>query len=454
MLTDHRLLRKSLGLSRFAVLILFAVIQCAPLGLAQKPGGAKLAKVEFEGAKRLSRDQLLTSSGLEIGQPINVAALDLAGQRLMDSGLLRKLSYRLHTVNNEATVVFKIEEAAGQKHPAIFDNFIWFTDDELAAIVRRSVPSFDGNALDEGNMTDEIAKALQLLLNERKIEGKIDYMAAADLSGTLMSHVFAVRGPRLPICSLHFPGARNISEARLILGSKELLHEPYSRTYSRDFTRNNLFPFYREVGQLRATFGQSVAKPQTTESCKDGIEVTIPVDEGLVYSWESAEWSGNKVYAAAELDKALEMKAGEVANGLKFDEGLAAVSMLYGRKGYLELSVKPTAVFDDPASKVAFRIEVKEGPQYRMGNLIVKGLPDNHTNYLRGKWEMLKGDVYDAAYAKDFFKNAFRDVYRKIAEERQAQGKPGPEVATSERPNRTELTVDVTFEFTEKKKEQ
>ena len=142
----NRFLPVSIRLPRFAVLILFALSQYVPAGLAQQPGGTKLARVDFEGAKRLTSAQLLTASGLEIGQPINVTALDAAGQRLMDSGLLRKLSYRLRTVNNEATVIFKIEEATGSRHPAIFDNFIWFTDDELANAVRRTVPANERRA--------------------------------------------------------------------------------------------------------------------------------------------------------------------------------------------------------------------------------------------------------------------------------------------------------------------
>jgi hypothetical protein len=138
-----------------------------PAGLAQQPGGIKLAKVEFEGAKRLTHNQLLTTSGLEIGQPINVAALDAAGQRLLESGLLKKLSYRLHTVNNEATVIFRIEEAVGLRHPVIFDNFIWFTDENWPMWCC-DVPSFDGTALDLSNMTDEIVHALQLRSTETR----------------------------------------------------------------------------------------------------------------------------------------------------------------------------------------------------------------------------------------------------------------------------------------------
>src|SRR5258706_13049534 len=101
MLITNRFLPKSIRLPSLAFLILFALMQYAPLGLAQQPGGNRLAKVEFEGTKRLTHDQLLSTSGLEIGQPINVAALDAAGQRLMGSGLLKKRRYRLHAVKNE-----------------------------------------------------------------------------------------------------------------------------------------------------------------------------------------------------------------------------------------------------------------------------------------------------------------------------------------------------------------
>ena len=290
------------------------------------------------------------------------------------------------------------------RHPVTFDNFIWFSDDELANTIRHDVPSFDGTAQDAGSMTDEIVRRLQLLLTGHKIEGKVEYIASADKNGNLAGHIFFVRGIKIPVCTLHFPGAQNIAEGSLIRASKALLVESYSRQFTREFAANNLYPLYREVGRLRATFGPTTASAQSNENCKDGVELTIPVEEGLIYSWEAAEWAGNKVYSADELNTALQMKPGEVANGLRVDKGLEAVVKLYGRKGYMQVSIKPTAVYDDSASKVSFRMEVKEGPQFRMGNLIVKGLPDNQTNFLRGKWEMLKGDVYDAGYAADFLR--------------------------------------------------
>jgi len=111
------------------------------------------------------------------------------------------------------------------------------------------------------------------------------------------------------------------------------------------------------------------------------------LEEGAIYIWEKSAWSGNQVLTTPELDSALGMKSGEVANGIKFDKGIAAVSKAYARKGYLEAFVHPQPDFDDAARKVSYRLDIKEGPQYHMGNLIIAGFSENLGNYLRGKWK-------------------------------------------------------------------
>jgi len=314
--------------------------------------------------------------------------------------------------------------------------------------VRREVRMFDGTAPSAGNMTDAITLALQHFLAEHKITGTVEYMASENLVDKKLEHVFTVRGTVLPICSLHFPGAHNIEEDRLVKSSKALLGTEYSRRFVAGFTFSSLFPFYRELGQLRATFSRPQAKAETTANCKNGVELTIGVDEGAIYSWDKPEWSGNQVLTSQELDAALGMKSGEVANGLKLDKGIDSVGKAYGRKGYIAAFVRPQAEFDDDARKVSYRLEVKEGPQYHMGTLTIKGFSDNLGNYLRGKWDLKAGDVYDQGFAAEFFKTTFQDVLRKVAEERQEQKRPAPKKSSSdERANRSTLTVDITFEL-------
>ncbi len=431
--------------------LLLALLTSLPLSIpAQQPPGddPRLAKIEFLGLKRLRPDQLLKVSGLELGQPTNIEALDAAAQRLLDSGLVHNLSYRLQTKAGAANVTFQIEEGRGGQSEVIFDNFIWFSDEELFDAVRREVPSFNGAAPNAGNLTEAIARALQKFLNERKIGGTIEYLPAENADHTKLEHVFAVKGVRIPICSVHFPGARNVSEDKLIQQAQELLGRDYSRRFTALFALSSLFPLYRELGQLRATFSKPQASAQTLGDCKDGVELTIPVDEGAIYVWDKTEWTGNHVLTRQELDAALSLKPGEIANGIKFDKGIAVAVKAYGRKGYLETALHPETLFDDAERKVSYQVDVREGPQYRMGDLIIRGFSENLGNYLRGKWEMKREDVYDQGYFENFLKQDFSDVMRKVLAERQEQGRPKPKkIITAQRPNRDSLTVDVTFEL-------
>ena len=47
------------------------------------------------------------------------------------------------------------------------------------------------------------------------------------------------------------------------------------------------------------------------------MELTIPVEEGPVYLWDKAEWTGNEALSANDLNAALGMKNGDVANDVK-----------------------------------------------------------------------------------------------------------------------------------------
>jgi len=234
-----------------------------------------------------------------------------------------------------------------------------------------------------------------------------------------------------------------------------MIGSDYSRSFADTFATKNLFPFYREVGQLRATFVPAQAKPLGTGSCREGVDVTIGVAEGAVYSWQKPEWSGNQVLNQPELETALGMKPGEVANGLKIDKGLDAVLEAYGRKGYITARVAGQANFDDANDKVTYRLNITEGPQYHMGKVLVKGLPDNLANLLRGKWEMLTGDVYDRGYFEQYSHGTFKEIFIRLTEERRAQGKPGPpKLSLKEETNKTTLTVDVKIEFSEDASDQ
>ena len=426
---------------------LFLIIIAFAVALAQQ-SARKIVKIEVVGLVRLSVAEAIATSGLKVGTMFSVTELDAAGQKLVDSGLFAKVGYRTTSKGNLVKIVFQVEENKGGQSPVIFDNFVWFTKDELITAIKHEVPSFDGTAADAGRMTDDIKRALQNLLEEQHLGGIVEYAPElAGLNSNRQEHVYSVSGVPIPICSLHFPGAANVSEKKLVWSSKQLTEENYSQKSAIAFARYTLFPIYREAGQLRAQFAQPITKLAASANCKDGVELSIPVEEGPIFLWEKAEWTGNETLAAPELDAALGMKNGDLANGVKIDKGLFQVGRRYGNTGHLDVSLAEQPVFDEAASRVSYKIVVKEGPQYRMGKLIIKGLSEADAQSLQQKWQLKSGEVFDSSYFERFLKTDARDEIQKIIAARQAAGKAQPQIGNETNPNRQTLTADVTIEF-------
>ncbi|HAF15088.1 MAG TPA: hypothetical protein DHU55_13010 [Blastocatellia bacterium] len=425
----------------------FTIIIAFTGALAQQPA-RKIAKIEVEGLQRLSPDEVIAISGLKIGAPFSVEELDAAGEKLVDSGLFARVGYRTSTKGIQVTIVLQVEEAKGGQSPVVFDNFVWFTNDELFAAIRREVPSFNGLAPDSGNMTDAIRHALQNLLKERQIQGTVEYAPwQGQLNSAKQEHLFSVTDVPIPICQLHFPGAKNVSEEKLVKSSKQLTGADYSQKSAIAYSTFVLFPIYREVGQLRAKFAEPISKFEGAPDCKNGVDLTIPVEEGPIYLWDKAEWTGNETHSPGDLDSALGMKNGEVANGIKFDAGLGEVGRRYGHTGHLDVRIDARPEFNDSASRVTYKIAVTEGPQYRLGKLTIKGLSEADANSLEQKWKLKTGDVFDSDYLQQFLKTDGREEVRKLSFARQVQRKAPPQMNNTTKVNRQTLTADVTIEF-------
>jgi outer membrane protein assembly factor BamA len=402
--------------------------------------GQKINAIEVEGVQTLTKDTVIATSGLKIGDAFSVEATDAAAERLVSSGLFKKVGYSTRSVGANVTITFKLEELKGQWSPVVFDNFIWFSDEELAAAIIREVPSFNGSAPDAGDTNEAIKKALQKLLAERKLPGQVEYNL------TEHEHLYRVEGVPMKICTLHFPGAQDVSEQKLIQTTRSSMDQEYSRQSAKTFPTYGLYPVYRELGHLRATFGAPVAKPEKNGNC-EGVDLTIPVTEGALYLWAKPEWSGNQVLSPQELDDALGMKLGEAANGKKFDKGLIEVKKAYGKSGHIQSRMNPTPEFDDAASKVTFKIAVNEGPQYHMGTVEFKGFTTDDAATLGKRWGLKNGEVYDQSYINRFFRDQAREITTRIANEREAQGKPKPNIDTHEQPNRQTLIVNLVIEL-------
>src|ERR1041385_1953147 len=313
--------------------------------------GARLRKFEVTGLKRMTAEQVITLSGLQLGQAVDGTVLDAAANKMMQSGLFRRLGYRTRTNRDGAIVTFDVVESAVSL-PIVFENFVWFTDDELLAAIRRDVPFFNGTAPATGDTSDKIAAALQRLLASRNINGRVEYLPYVTKDNQEL--VFTVKGARIVICSLHFPGASALPESELVKASREILNTEYSKKDIATFAPIKLIPLYRHLGYLRTEFQPATVLMENSAACAGGVSVTIPVEEGVAYTWSGSEWNGNDKLTVDDLAGALGMNPGELADGLKIEKGLKAVRRAYAGRGYLNAQVKESIEFAEGAPRARY----------------------------------------------------------------------------------------------------
>jgi len=397
----------------------------------------RLGDVQVTGVRRYSAAEVTKLSGLQLGNPVPIADLAAAAERMAATGLFNSVKYRYAIANGRIRLTFDIDEAAWTI-PVDFDNFVWLTDADLNAAVREEIPSFDGTVPIASS--DFVRRVLQHLLEVRRLSGRVEFLPETDLRTKSQRYLFAVRDPSPKVCGVTVDGASAVWARDLAEPLRALVGADYSRVYVTQLSNGTLLNMYRQQGHWRATFGAPSVRIDSAAGC-EGVTVKIPVDEGVAYTWNQAEWIGNAVATQADLDRLLSMKRGDVASSSKIDAGLRQVRDGYGKQGYvLATAAYAMPVLEDAARRATFQIRVQEGPQFRTGAIEFVGLPPADVRNLQARWRMQSGDVYDASYPDEF-------RFAEIAPYRRRTAPLALAVAMQTHVDTQKLTVDVKFVF-------
>jgi hypothetical protein len=291
--------------------------------------------------------------------------------------------------------------AAQEDPPCVFDNFVWFKEQDIISEIRKDLPGFNGTAPENGEAIQKIIRVLERMLKARKLPSQVGYNISTGAEYLYRpEHIFSVSEAQLNVCKIEFSDRGVIPESELQSTVKALLVRPYSRFAAREQVETMTLPVYKKFGYLRVQPRMPQAEPDG--SCKNGVALKLMIEPGPAFVWEKAAWSGNKVYSAADLDAALAMKPGEVANGQRIDAGLADVLRAYGKLGYAAVQINPQPQFNDGGKRVSLNIAINEGAQFKMGQLAVAGISETSAAMFKELWRIKPGEVYDATYLNEF----------------------------------------------------
>jgi outer membrane protein assembly factor BamA len=401
----------------------------------------RLTALKFSGLRIFSEKQAAAGSGLRVGDPVTIAQLSVAANQLAQSGAFEEVAFQYSTQGSELTAIFTVVESKNLL-PCLFDNFVWFSDDQLDKTLRARVPFYAGVAPLSGASQRQIVETLRALLQSNGITGDVQGLPFADHGGAVKAISFRVLGVPMPIKTVNFPGSSAISEKDLEAASSQVMGEDFSITNMTEFASVGLVPLYRQKGYLRAAFDRPqwavIGNPSPGSS--PDIALTLPVKEGAQYFWDKVAWSGNTQLTNDQLEQALSMKHGDIANQQKIDDGFKAIRKSYDKLGYIEASVQPKVNLDDSKLMAAYEVTISEGAQFHMGQLRLSGIPDKAASDLMAKWQLKAGSVYDGTYAMEYInKIAMRRLFE--------MGIRVKGVNLKSQPDQQNATVDVQVAF-------
>jgi outer membrane protein assembly factor BamA len=390
----------------FTLLLAFSLFFSISSFGQRKPDTRHFAieQINVNGSRRYSPQAVIAALGLRVGQQASQAELEQVSAKLGSSGLFDVVEFRFGWGTNGVVATFNVVDGT-KLVPIGFENLVWFSANELATDIKKKLPLFTGVVPLAGDYKDQIAKALQQILTEHKLSGTITTLPQG-AAGRIDAMLYRVDGNEIKVTSCEFPGAEHANELELSELAKYIMGMRYEKSFVDASLQTRLKDIYDRNGYLNVHSDRPELKVLSTTPDRTEIALTTKVTEGQQYKYGGAQWSGNTVLSAAELNTALKFGAGQIASMAKFRDALTNVRRLYGRQGYLGLGIDftPQLRADGTAE---FKVTVTEGDQYAVGKLSITGLDAATMSKMMSEWNLRTGNVYDSGYPQLFMATKF-----------------------------------------------
>jgi outer membrane protein assembly factor BamA len=384
------------------------------LGAPTATSLGKIKEIRVTGLKRYSQEEVLFVAGIAVGEVVTEDDLKEATTQLGRTGAFSNLAYSYSTLAGTVKVNLDLAET-DQLLAVRLDNFVWWKDDELRAVLRRRVPLYRDHLPVAGTLPDSVADGLQALLSERQLPGHVTYTRFGAMGQSLEAFVYHVEDISVRILSVDFPGAGTeelpaLQEA----GRKQLLGKQYSASQVSLVAGLDFRDVYQRRGYLQVEFGAPTTTspevvehdPAQSEASDDAnlvrVAVHIPVQPGMQFRMASVDWNGNRAIPTPELQKFIAIPAGDIANLPRLGEGLEAATKIYGTRGYMKVQQKLEPRLDSASKTASFTVQIVEGDIYNFGELTIEGVDSKTAARLRDHWSLRPGEPFDTSYEMTF----------------------------------------------------
>ncbi len=353
----------------------------------------EIGGVNIEGAVTRDKNVIKSITGLREGEKINIPGPDMqkAMSALLKLRLFEDVQIYVDSIVNDQIVFLTLKMVDKPTLSRYYFTGIKSTSqEELNDIVKEVLTKETIVTDDEKDLAKQ--KLEEFYIKKGKLDAHVDVYETRDTarSNSVILQFDVKPNDRVRIDDIVFVGNNEISDKKLAKKLKETKKAgtlfKKSKFVEKDYEddKDKVIAYYQEKGYKNARIvSDSIWRNE------DGrVVIQLRIDEGSVFYYRDISWKGNTIYTPEQLNAILGIVPGDVYNPklleerLRFSQDGRDISSLYLDDGYLSFNIDPveTAIVGD---SIAIEMRIYEGPQFTIGDVVIKGNDRTHDNVIR-----------------------------------------------------------------------
>lgn len=415
--------------SKWGFLLLLGV--AAVLAAASPSLGQVVTGIGVEGNDSVSRDRILLTFGVRVGEELSAEDVREGVRRLYDLGHFSDVRVLTEPAEGDALeLVIVVEE-----RPRISAIEIRGNDKVSESDIESVLRIERGSPFDSSGLEDSRVAVLDMYESKGFPYAVVD-ASTEEAPGNAVRVILSIdEKTRVTIRKIEFEGniAFEDSDLKKVMETKE---DRWWRTdafldaavLDEDLVR--VVELYRADGYIDARapgydleYGESGAK----------VTVTVRVEEGALYEVSAVEWVGASDFAVEALYDLTALETGDTYKPSVAEETIRDAYGWYGERGYIHARIfRVEDVEDDNMVKVTFHVD--EAEPARIGQIHIAGNERTKEKVIRRELTVKPGDLYQTSEVIA--------SQRRVANLGFFNG-PGVEFAQSRNPNDVDLILTV-----------
>jgi outer membrane protein assembly factor BamA len=231
---------------------LLLLIACLPPARARAADHFNLARVIVTGSQRYREDELVRATGLTVNTQVTADDLQTAATRLGNSGAFASVQFLFKPAVAAKGIEADFQVKDAEKYlPAVFENIVWFNDQDLREALHQAVPLFNGDIPNSGTMCDDVSAALRKFLASKGLPSEISYIMSATFGGPPTAYKFRVADANLKVRDVVLLGVARMASDQLAKAIAPLKGTDYLRSDVAVVLEKSLTPIYQQRGYLK-----------------------------------------------------------------------------------------------------------------------------------------------------------------------------------------------------------